>query len=225
MPLRDPASWRTAPWYAAAESITKVVVGEGVTYIGDWAFGRLPNVTEIVYSSTVERIDMTSSYDCPKLEKFTISGESVDGQVYTVADDGKVLIENGELVRAAVRSITSYTADDHITTIGMGAFDSPNLKQLDLNKVQVIQNYAFADCRDLKSVVIPEGVTTIEMTVFQGSGLESITIPQSVTRIGYAAFQYCKNLSSVVIPENVTTISAEAFAGCSALRNKTCLGK
>lgn len=194
MPIRDPESWRTAPWYAAAESITKVVVEEGVTYIGDWAFGRLPNVTEIHYPSTVSRIDMTSNYDCPSLTKFVVDQNNA---VYSVANDGQVLIENGSLVRAAVKTITAYTAGDGITTIGMGAFDSSALETLDLNKVQVIQNYAFADCYNLKDVVIPEGIATIEMTVFQNSGLQSITIPASVTKIRNYAFDGCADLADV----------------------------
>lgn len=194
MPISDPASWRTAPWYPMKESITKVVVEEGVTDIGDWAFGRLQNLTEVVYPSTVTSIDMTSSYDCPMLEKFTVAEGN---KTYSTAEDGKVLIENGSLVRSAVKSITSYRAGDGITTIGLGAFDSSALEELDLNQVTTIQNYAFADCYNLKSVVIPEGVTTIELTVFQNSGLESITIPASVTKIRNYAFDGCTSLANV----------------------------
>ena len=194
MPINDPESWRIAPWYILRDSITKVVVEEGVTEIGYWAFGRLPNVTEIVYPSTVKKIHLESSYACPKLEKFTVAK---DNPVYSTADDGKVLIENGNTVLAAVKSINSYTAGDEITTIGMGAFDSTDLESLNLNKVQVIQNYAFADCYNLKEVVIPEGVSTIEMTVFQNSGLESITIPASVGKIRNYAFDGCSDLANV----------------------------
>ena len=194
MPINDPASWRVAPWYTMADTITKVVVEEGVEYIGDWAFGRLPEVTQIVYASTVNRIDMTSNYACPKLEKFVVA----DGNgTYSVSDEGKVLVENGSLVRAAVKGITSYRAGDDIRTIGMGAFDSSALEELDLNQVTTIQNYAFADCLNLKTVVIPEGVETIEMTVFQNSGLESITIPASVTKIRNYAFDGCTALANV----------------------------
>ncbi len=195
MPIRDPDSWRTAPWYTMRDLITKVVVEEGIEHVGDWAFGRLPEVTEIVYSSTVNRIDMSSNYDCPKLEKFTVAEGN---EVYSVSDEGKVLIENGSLVRSAVKGITSYKAGDDIRTIGMGAFDSSALTELDLNQVTTIQTYAFADCYDLKTVVIPEGVTTIELTVFQNSGIESITIPASVTKIRNYAFDGCSALADVI---------------------------
>ena len=194
MPIRDPDSWRTAPWYTMRDLITKVVVEEGIEHVGDWAFGRLPEVKEIVYSSTVNRIDMSSNYDCPKLEKFTVAEGN---EVYSVSDEGKVLIENGSLVRSAVKGITSYKAGDDIRTIGMGAFDSSALTELDLNQVTAIQTYAFADCHDLKTVVIPEGVTTIELTAFQNSGIESITIPASVTKIRNYAFDGCSELADV----------------------------
>ena len=49
----------------------------------------------------------------------------------------------------------------------------------------------------------------------------SVTIPESVTSIGYGAFSYCSSLISVTIPESVTSIGGEAFIGCSGLTSVT----
>ena len=52
--------------------------------------------------------------------------------------------------------------------------------------------------------------------VYYGQELTSVTIPNSVTRIGYAAFEGCNGLTSIVIPNSVTTIDGYAFLYCRA---------
>lgn len=49
-----------------------------------------------------------------------------------------------------------------------------------------------------------------------------MTIPSSVTTIGYAAFSGCSGLTSVTIPSSVTTIGFWAFYGCTELANVYC---
>ena len=49
------------------------------------------------------------------------------------------------------------------------------------------------------------------------SGLTSVTIPSSVTSIGWSAFSGCSGLTSVTIPSSVTSIGDSAFEGCSGL--------
>jgi hypothetical protein len=46
-----------------------------------------------------------------------------------------------------------------------------------------------------------------------------VTIPNSVTSIGYAAFRECYSLTSVTIPNSVTSIGSTAFYRCYGLKN------
>ncbi|MDY5212704.1 leucine-rich repeat protein [Intestinibacter sp.] len=64
-------------------------------------------------------------------------------------------------------------------------------------------------------------VTTIGEEAFEGSSLESIIIPESVTRIEDSAFADCTSLKSITIPEGITTISFGTFNGCSSLESIT----
>ena len=72
-------------------------------------------------------------------------------------------------------------------------------------------------CRNIRSVDIPQGVTSIGDHAFQECyTLEEVTIPQSVTSIGDVAFGSCK-LTTLSLGENVETIGGGAFFKCSGL--------
>jgi hypothetical protein len=69
----------------------------------------------------------------------------------------------------------------------------------------------------LTGVTIPGSVTNIGYAAFDGSGLTSVIIPGSVTNMGSEAFGSCTSLACVTIPATFTAIPDNAFAGCSAL--------
>ena len=84
--------------------------------------------------------------------------------------------------------------------------------------VTTIGNYAFCDCRSLKSVTIPDSVTSIGDHAFcECSSLTSVTIPDSVTTIGDCAFEGCSSLTSVTMGEGVETVGGYAFFNCPNL--------
>ena len=58
---------------------------------------------------------------------------------------------------------------------------------------------------------------------YKCTGLTSITIPNSVTSIGYGAFYWCSGLKSVTIGNSVTSIGQEAFGNCENLADVYCL--
>ena len=74
--------------------------------------------------------------------------------------------------------------------------------------VTVIWTFAFAGCKGLRSVTLPDTVTTINELAFAlCDDLESVTIPDSVTTIEPGAFAFCRKLETLVIPDSVTEIS------------------
>lgn len=87
----------------------------------------------------------------------------------------------------------------------------------------LIDNNIVVKCsKDVKSVVIPDGVTKIENYAFDNcSALTSIIIPSSVIEIGDFAFIDCEALESVIIPDSVTKIGECAFLGCDSLTSIT----
>ncbi|MBR4033568.1 MAG: leucine-rich repeat domain-containing protein, partial [Clostridia bacterium] len=72
----------------------------------------------------------------------------------------------------------------------------------------------------LKSVNIPENVSNIGSSAFEGcSKITSVNIPKNVSSIGSSAFKGCSSLESVSISDGVKSIGSSAFAGCSKLEN------
>ena len=83
---------------------------------------------------------------------------------------------------------------------------------------RIICDNAFASCRSLSDIVIPDSVTSIGIgAFFNCSSLSNIVIPDSVTSIGGAAFFICGSLSNIVIPDSVTSIGDSVFRACSSL--------
>ena len=79
-------------------------------------------------------------------------------------------------------------------------------------------NGAFFFCKDLTSVIIPDGVKRIGVeSFFACESLESINLPNSLLNIGIGAFKLCKNLTAIRIPEDVVSIDIDAFSMCENL--------
>lgn len=76
--------------------------------------------------------------------------------------------------------------------------------------------------KGVTSVEIPETIDGLPVTAvmrygFQGCSLKSITIPESVTTIGYYAFAMCSDLTTVKLPDSLQVMEMHAFELCHKL--------
>ena len=70
------------------------------------------------------------------------------------------------------------------------------------NGITAIANYAFKDCRKLKTIRIPESVVAIGDYAFSGCyNLTEIRLPNSTSSIGEKAFPLCKSFKKIIIPK------------------------
>ena len=83
-------------------------------------------------------------------------------------------------------------------------------------------DYVFRDCSGLTSLTLPSSVTKIGCYALSSCiGLTSLTLPSSVTEIGELAFLNCRGLTNFTIPSGVTKIGAGAFFCCYGLISLT----
>jgi len=81
-----------------------------------------------------------------------------------------------------------------------------------------IVDYAFRNCQNISSVVIPPSIDKIREGTFYGcTQLTSVSIPNSISSIGAWAFADCKSLKNISIPGSVNKIGVRCFSGCSSL--------
>jgi hypothetical protein len=105
--------------------------------------------------------------------------------------------------------------DDATTITISGTYDDGTHGKAD---VKVIGDSAFFGLDEVKHVVIPSSVTTIEKKAFSNcSGLLDIDIPSSVTAIGDKAFYTCPLIKSFSLSKNLSSLGEAAFASCQNL--------
>ena len=142
------------------------------------------------------------------------------GLEFTSNGDGTCIVSGiGTCTDTEIVIPAAYNGE-RVTGIGEFAFsDCLELTSIIIpESVTSIGKYAFTWCKGLKSITIGNGVTTIEDGVFENcSALTSITIPDSVTSIGEFAFSFCDSLASITIGSGVTTLNDEAFTSCFKL--------
>ena len=202
--------YTTAPWYSCYPGISTVVIQNGITSIGDYAFCGCTGLTNVTIPDGVRSIGICAFNKCTGLTNVTIP-------------DSVTSIGMGVFNRTG---LTSIVIPDSVTSIGYAAFaDSIGLTSVTIpDSVRCIGNGAFSGCTGLTNVTIPDGVTSIGDSVFYAcTGLMNVTIPGSVTSIGDAAFRGCTGLMSVTIPGSVTSIGDDAFSDCTGLTNVTIL--
>ena len=198
-----PAGTETIPTYAfrGFKGITEITIPEGVKRIETSAFAYCTSLKSVTFPSNAITLIAEAFVDCTQLCNLNNFGNHV---TWEIKSDGAypftgctsfpkdaLGVVYGDLartilLRAPYAIYGGYTLSSTVKQIACRAF----------------ADYLSGSDRDLTSVTIPEGVTNIGNSAFQGcSNLTSVTFPSSLTSVGYCAFKDCSQLKSVYISD------------------------
>ena len=201
--------------YLNGELVTNLVIPEGVTGIGNYAFYGYRSLTSITIPASVTSIGGKAFVGCSSVETISVAeGNRVyhsDGNCLIQTADKKLIVGCQNSVIPTNGSVTSIGNSAFSGCSGLTSFTIPA-------SITSIGTSAFSGCRSLTRITIPASVTSVGTSAFSScSSLTSVTILDGVTSIGDTAFYYCENLKSVMIPKSLTSIGGEAFRGCTSL--------
>lgn len=109
---------------------------------------------------------------------------------------------------------------DHYTVTGIGSCTDRVIvipREMNGCPITEIGDWAFAGCKNIDAVIIPDTVTKIGVQAFGGTPVKRIFIPDSVTFIGGGAFARCRQLTELILPGSLTGLGGGVFSDASGL--------
>ena len=240
--MYDYSTENRPPWNEYGSRIERVVVEEGATKIGKYAFFRLENLAEVELPGSlrrintmafgycsqlsslnlpegVEHIEKSIVYRCPQLKSIRLPGsiQLIEGSFAGECENlAEITLGNGCKDYVLQDGVLFDASMEELICHPAGLED---LSYTIPEKVRTVGVYAFAENGNLTEVILPDGLVTIDSCAFSGCrNLKSVTIPDSVATLGIYAFYGCEKLREVRLPNRITWLEQQAFYGCSSLR-------
>lgn len=189
--------------FSGCKELVQLEIPESVKYIGGNAFEDCANLDVIIYNSKDNVKVGRGAFDGCKSVIFTKDSHIIDEESDTPLKFKALSKYNATLIYdLSYKNLDSITIPEKIHING------------GLHTVVSINDFAFKDCKNLKSITIPNTIKTISEGAFSGSGLTKIKLPNSISQIHPKTFKDCKDLRHIEIPNNVKGIGEYAFMNC-----------
>lgn len=214
------------------------VTAPGVTTLDTGAFYVCSKLTEVTFADEMESIGGLAFGYCESLTELTLNAKTIGNNVIADAKKLTILtlgalvetIANGAIQDDASALTTIivaegnthfkvvdgilYSADGTRLVHCPAALDIPEITLA--NTVTTMDSYAFAGCKNLTSVTVPNVEKISSQAFLSCPALTTVSIPKA-TEIGGMAFYKCTKLADISLPDTVTSIGNHAFAYATAL--------
>jgi len=227
---------------SGASTVTTIVVGEGITKIGDEAFDGFEAVTSVTLPESLLKIGEAAFYECKSLKSIKIPEAVTKIQKYAFMKCESLesftipaaVVEVGKSAFAYCQKLANFTVaegnENYIAALGilfthdaseLVAYPGGRVGYVELNgtNVSAITEGAFAGAENLMYVLLNEHITTIEESTFEDcKGLIVVQLGENIDKIKAKAFKNCQSLKGIIIPNATTVIGEEAFKGCKLVQ-------
>ncbi len=189
----------------AYSGLREIVLPAGLQEMGSGVFRECTHLKNINFPEHLTRIEKETFSLCEKLETLTIPSS------ITYIGDGAFEYCDG---------LKTVTLPDSVEEMGSRVFQECfHLQTVKWAGTTQIPSGMFYDCRELKTVELPQGLLEIQDSAFQYcSQLENLSLPESVRIVGKKAFSDCVSLRELSLPEDMTSLGEKAFEKCVALK-------
>lgn len=197
----------------SSNDLTSITIPNSVTMIGERAFSG-NDLTSITISESVTNIGY-EAFSGSFMHITSATSITILGDETRFDEDWVKIGLPAEFNPRAVNVNGIIFYEDTNTVIGYVGDNEDIAIPSEINGTEVMHiGYRAFSFNKLTSVIIPDGVTTIEAYAFFTNELTSVEIPNSVTSIGEWAFYY-NSLTSITLSDNLTTIGDYAFSNNS----------
>ena len=170
----------------------------------------VPELTDFSYT-------LTDSGEGVLITKYLGTSDSV--RIPSEIEGLPVVALGSELFVKSRKTLITCVIPDSVTEIEGGLFSNcKELTNVKLSKnIDSISPGMFGRCEALRTLIIPDGVKTIENEAFAFSGIEELVLPDSITEIKNSAFYSCTCLQSIKLPTSLKVIHPQVFENCEIL--------
>lgn len=161
---------------------------------------------------------VTSNYDVNYWESNYKGDIVIPEYIYPDGETAYAVTAIGEMA-FAYADVTGVTFQGHLESVGEAAFQYSNIIEIDFSNVDPngVGNGICGSCPYLQSAIFPEGLTRVPTFMFlQCPNLKHVTLPESVTEVGFGAFME-SGIESVMIPPRCRILEEYCFSGCQDL--------
>ena len=188
--------------FKGCTALTDITFETGITKIANRQFDGSP-IKSITIPGTVTTVGMGAFSDCANLTAIDLpsSVTEIDGYAFKNCT-----------------ALTAVTLPKHLRRLDTEAFfGCTALKSVFIPLSLQNVSSPFRNCTALTDVTFEDGRTELPDTLLEGSGVRQLTVPQTVTKIGYSAFADCTQLTAITLPAGLRELGNAAFKGCTAL--------